>query len=240
MLTHPKCLCYYGCRVRTYFGGKERITVKNIKTKKTKAGIIFPVLGLAALSAGVLVGPAVNTNAATSTGTSTVSVTVGAVIGIGVTNVNINMPSPAPTGSFATGTGTVSVATNDSTGYSVYLTSNSTTDTSLTHTNGTSTIASIGSIQTISGSTTMFGTMNTWGWSNNGTAFNPIVTKGTKSTTAKPTLYRKTNAASTTADNSTLTIGVTGDSTLTAGTYSGTLLLTAIPNSDSTNIALYE
>lgn len=213
----------------------------NIKSKTKKAGLVFPVLGLAALSAGLLVGPIQDTNAATDSQTTVVTVNVGAVIGLGVDNITVNLPSPSPAGSFATGTGTVSVETNDSTGYSVYLTSNSTTSTSLDHqsVSGAS-IASISSIETVSGATTKFATNNTWGWSSNGTTFNPVVTKGTKSTTAKPTLYRRTNTAATTADDSTLTIGVTGDSTLTAGTYTGTLLLTAIPNSDTTSIADFE
>ena len=224
------------------FGGIRKENTVNIKTKKTnKTGVFVPVLGFAALAAGLLVGPVQDTNAATDSNTSTVTVNVGAVVGLGVTDINVNMNAPAPTGTFATGTGTVSVTTNDVAGYSVYLTSNSTTSTSLDHTtvSGKS-IASIGAIETISGSTTKFSTMNTWAWSNDGETFNPIVTKGTKSTVAKPTLYRRTNTASASVDNSTLTIGVTGDSTLTAGTYTGTLLLTAVPNSDTTTLALYE
>ena len=58
--------------------------------------------------------------------------------------------------------------------------------------------------------------MNTWGWSNDGSVFHPVVVKGTKSTASIPTLYRRTSSSSAVADESTLTIGVTGDSTLTS------------------------
>ena len=203
--------------------------------------VALPVAGLLALSAGVVIGTAPKTNAATATDTTTVTVNVGAVVGIGVTDINVNMASPAPSGTFASGTGTVNVSTNDSTGYSVYLTSNSETSTALDHTTVSGAkINSIASTQTVSGVDGKFSTMNTWGWSKDGTTFYPIVVKGTKSTAAIPTLYRKTSTASTTADSSTLTVGVTGDSTLTAGTYTGTLLLTAITNSSTTTLQEYD
>ncbi len=214
----------------------------NIKTKKQNKAVLFlPVLGLAALTTGLVIGSAQNTSAATATATTVVTANVGAVVGIGVTDITINMSAPSPSGSFATGTGTVSVSTNDASGYSVYLTSNSTTSTSLDHTSVSgASIASIATNETISGSVTKFSAMNTWGWSNDGEVYHPVTVKGTKSTASIPTLYRRTNAPSTTADNSTLTIGVTGDSTLVSGQYTGTLLLTAIPNSNTAEIANYE
>ena len=213
----------------------------NIKIKKQNKGSLFlPVLGLATLVTGIAFGPAQNTSAATTSNT-TVTANVGAVISISATDIVVNMSSPAPTGTFATGTGTVSVTTNDISGYSVYLTSNSTTSTSLDHASVSgASIASIATNETISSLNTKFSAMNTWGWSNDGSVFHPVVVKGTKSTASIPTLYRRTSSSSAVADESTLTIGVTGDSTLTSGQYAGTLLLTAIPNSNTTEIANYE
>ena len=203
-------------------------------------------MGLAALSSAVLVGAAPATNAASDAQTSQVTVTVGSVIGLGVSNIEFGLNAPAVDGTFASGTGTVAVKTNDVTGYSVYLTSNSTTSTSLDHaTVSSSKINSISSNQVINSGHPKFdnaSSASTWGWSNDGTNFRPVVVKGTKSTAAISTLYRKTNtyATSSTGDQSTLTVGVTGNSSLVSGSYTGTLLLTAITNSDSATICTHD
>ncbi|MBR1801714.1 hypothetical protein IJ768_00590 [Candidatus Saccharibacteria bacterium] len=212
------------------------------KNRNIKKGFVaLPVLGLAAISSALIFGATPSTNAASSTATSQVTVTVGSVIGIGATDISFTLSSPSTTGTFASGTGTVAVKTNDVSGYSVYLTSNSTTSTSLDHESvSTSKINSISSTQTISGSTTTFSTADTWGWSKDGSTFYPVVTKGTKSTAAIPTLYRKTSVPALTNDESTLTIGVTGTSSLVSGDYTGTLLLTAITNSDTTTLQQYD
>ena len=198
------------------------------------------MLGLAALSSMVALGATPSTNAESSS-TTKVTVNVGSVIAISADDVTIDIASPSPVGVFATGTGNVDVVTNDVAGYSVYLTSNDETSTDLTHESADSSIASIDSTISVDGTTvTKFVTNNTWGWSNDGTAFNPVVAKGTKHSASATTLFRKTNTASAAADRSTLTIGVTADSTLTSGTYTGTLLLTAVPNSNTTELAAHD
>jgi hypothetical protein len=210
--------------------------------KKQERTLFFlGVFSLSALAAGLTAAPNLNANAATSTGSAIVTTNVGAVINMSVDNINVNLSAPSPSGIFATGTGKVNVQTNDPSGYSVFLTSNTTT-TSLNHdTVSSASIASISSKQTISGTTTKFSTMNTWGWSNDGKNFFAVQPKGqlNNQTAGSTTRYRNTTAASTSVDTSTLTIGVTGNSSLVAGQYTGTLLLTAIPNSNTTEIANY-
>lgn len=218
---------------------------KNKYHKKTLGEklIFLPALGIAALSSAVILGAAPKSFATgtTDSATALVTVDVSSAISITAEDISIDVNAPSPTGTFATGTGDVTVMTNDVSGYSVYLTSNSTTSTTLDHaTLSTPKISSIASSETISGATTKFATSNTWGWSNDGSTFYPIVVKGTKHSSSVTTLYRKTNAPSTAGDTSTLTIGATVDSTLTSGTYSGTLLLTAIPNGNTSVMCDYD
>jgi hypothetical protein len=204
-----------------------------------KKMLVLPVLGLAALSSLVALGATPSTNAATSA-TTKVTVNVGSVIAISAEDITIDVSAPSPTGIFATGSGNVEVVTNDVAGYSVYLTSND-ASTVLAHETAGDTIASIDSAITVDGTTvTKFATNNTWGWSNDSATFNPVVAQGTKHSADTTTLFRKTTTASATADSSTLTIGVTADSMLTSGTYTGTLLLTAVPNSNTTDLAVYD
>lgn len=216
---------------------------KNYHRKEGGKLILLPVAGLAVLSSVFALGAAPSTYADTSA-TSTVTVNVDAVISIGVTDIEFDLTAPSPAGTFASGTGTVNVKTNDKSGYSVYLTSNSTTSTSMDHESLSSAkIQTIASTQTINASHTAFdngSTASTWGWSNDGTTFYPVTVKGTKSTASVPTLYRQTNAASPAGDSSTLTVGVTGNSALPSGKYTSTLLLTAIPNSNTATIADYD
>ncbi len=211
--------------------------MKNNKNFHTKM-IALLLFGLAVLSSSVALGATPSANAATSA-TPRITVNVGSVISLSAGDINIDVASPSPIGTFATGTGTVSVTTNDIAGYSVYLTSNDTT-TSLNHATAATKIDSISAATTINSSTTKFSTNNTWGWSKDGSVFYPVAAKGAKHSASVNTLYRKTAAAASTADASTLTIGATVDSTLTSGAYSGTLLLTAIPNSDATTLAVYD
>lgn len=230
-----------------YSGGNERIFTVSKKYKGNKKGLIaLPVMGLAAITSAVLVGASPATNAATSTDTSLVTVNVGSVIGINATDIEFDLATPGVDGTFVSGTGTVAVKTNDVSGYSVYLTSNSTTSTSLDHSSvSTSKINSISANQVINAGHPKFdnaSTASTWGWSSDGTNYRPIVTKGTASTAAISTLYRKTSTYATGAsgDQSTLTVGVTGNSSLVSGEYTGTLLLTAITNSDVATICTYD
>ncbi len=197
------------------------------KNNKINKLIMLPAFGIAALSSAVILGAAPSSYAAT-TATPKVDVTIGSVLAITAADIAINIASPSQAGVFATGTGTVNVATNNVSGYSVYLTSN-TTATTLDHESvSASKIASIASAQSVSGTGAKFSTANTWGWSKDGTNFNPISAKGTAQGTS--TLYRQTSAPSPSGDASTLTIGVTANTSLTSGKYTGTLLLTAVGN----------
>lgn len=242
-MTIKKILCYYKIRVGIFWR-YERDTVRKNKNNKNKLGgkaIILSTLGLAALSSAVVFGATPNSFAATDV-TAEVTVNVGSVIAITAEDIDIDISAPSPAGVFATGAGQVSVATNDSEGYSIYLTSNDEFLTSLDHeTIATSKIESIATSETISGATTKFATNNTWGWSNDGSVFYPVQAKGTHNDELHSaiTRYRETNGPSSNGDVSTLTVGATVDSTLTSGTYSGTLLLTAIVNSIP-NMCAYE
>lgn len=187
-------------------------------------------MGIVALSSALVFGGSSNSYADDSV-TAQVSVDVRSVISIMAEDITIDISSPSPSGVFATGTGQVTVNTNTPHGYSVFLTSDSTSSTTLDHESvETSKINSIASAETISGSTTKFSTNNTWGWSNDGVVFYPIRAKGTMDNGARKTRYRETNEASPAGDTSTLTIGATVDSRISSGVYTGTLLLTAIPN----------
>jgi hypothetical protein len=214
--------------------------VKRSYTKIKNKKLLLPVLGLAMLGSAVLIG-ATPSSYASDSATSEVTVNVGTVISITAEDITIDMSAPSPTGTFATGTGQVSVKTNDVNGYSVYLTSNSTTSTTLDHESvATSKINSIATSETVGGATTKFATNNTWGWSKDGSVFYPVLAKGEKDgINDGVTLYRTTDAPSPSGDTSTLTIGATVDSTLTSGAYTGTLLLTAVSNSNGTEICTY-
>ena len=68
---------------------------------------------------------------------------------------------------------------------------------------------------------------NGWGWSNNATQFNPVKATGTTDNSA---VFSRTTAATPTGDNKTLTIGASATTSVPSGTYSNTLLLTAVTN----------
>ena len=198
----------------------------NNKNHKNKL-MLLPAFGIAALSSAVILGAAPASYADTSA-TAKVTVNVGAVLAVTAEDITINISAPSPTGVFATGTGTVSVSTNNATGYSVYLTS-STGATTLDHeTVATSKINSITEAQSVSGTGAKFSTANTWGWSNDGENFKPVMASGTAN--GASTLFHQTSAPTPSGDSSNLTIGVTANSALTSGKYNGTVLLTTITN----------
>lgn len=189
--------------------------------------VLLPAFGVAALSSAVILGAAPASYADTSA-TAKVTVDVGAVLAVTAEDITINIASPTPTGVFATGSGAVTVTTNNVSGYSVYLTSN-TSATTLDHeTITTSKINSITEAQSVSGTGAKFSTVNTWGWSNDGENFKPIMASGTAN--GASTLFHQTSAPTPGGDSSNLTIGVTANSSLTSGKYKGTILLTAITN----------
>lgn len=214
--------------------------MNNNHNKKQEKAILFLLsMSLTAISAGLFATPISGANAETSNKT-TITANVSPVISLSTSNIEVNLGAPTPTGTFASGSGTVAAATNDSNGYSIFLTSDSSSTTVLKHTDiSSASINTLTSDQVIGGSKTMFDTMNTWGWSNDGVNYHSVLTKGTKngSTSTGTTLFKKTQTPS--VDNNTLTIGVTGNSTLVAGQYTGTLLLTAIPNSNTSELMNY-
>ena len=242
-----------------YSGGNERnITVgykiKNHRKVSNKL-IALPVLGLASLAMLIAFGATTNVNAdtcpaATCSDTTTVQVTVGSVISLATPDkISISMAVPSSDGTFASGSGNIGVSTNDTSGYSVYLTGVSGGNTELRHsdyngTTNTSKLTTITSSQTIA-TGEKFSSNNTWGWSANASDYYPLQAYGQKHTATVTTRFankdESTISKSCTVDGtaysnyecSTLTIGATGDTSLLAGTYTGTILVTAVPNSYS-------
>ena len=223
--------------------------IKNHR-KVSNSLIALPVLGLAAIAATVAVGATDNVNAdtcpaSTCSDTTTVTVNVGAVISLSTPDkITVNMSIPTTNGTFASGTGEVGVSTNDSTGYSVYLTGTNGGNTNLTHESvSSSKFATLSAAETVA-SGGKFATANTWGWTEGagGTTYYPLQAYNTQNTAAAKTrfIYK---SASTIGKNtctvnplanyecSVLKIGATGNTSLTAGTYTGTILVTAVPNS---------
>lgn len=225
--------------------------IKNHRKVSNKL-IALPVLGLAAIAATVAVGATGNANAdtcpaATCSDTTTVKVVVGAVISLATPEkIDVNMAIPTSSGTFASGSGEIGVSTNDATGYSVYLTGISgDANRRLVHESVTSSYFSPISGKETPGSGGKFSTANTWGWSDNGTDYYPLQAYGAKNTsTVKTRLTNKSastigksctfnGSAQTNYECTTLTIGATGNTSLTAGTYTGKILVTAVPNSYS-------
>jgi len=128
--------------------------------------------------------------------------------------------APSPSGKEAKGEITINVTTDNPSGYSLYL---STIDvsTTLTHANGTDTIAMT--------SNTVAGTLlsNTWG-------YNKGLASITSTFLAVPppasTAIISSSADPITNDKTTVTIGVKADTTLPSGLYSNTVVFTAITN----------
>ena len=222
--------------------------------------VALPVLGLVAIAATVVFGTAGNVNAdtcpaATCSDTVTVQVTVGAVISLSTPDrILVDMAIPTSSGVFASGSGEIGVSTNDSTGYSVYITGTSgDTNRRLTHESVSSSyFAPISGDQTVA-SGGKFSTNNTWGWSGDTAAtkvYHPLLAYGathSSSTTTRfvyktaSTIGKNTCTVSPIANYecSNLYIGATGNTSLTAGTYTGTVLITAVPNS-SASISSFE
>ena len=229
----------------------------NNHRKVSEKLIVLPVLGLATITAGVVFGTNINVNAdtcpaSTCSDTTTVEVTVSPVISLATPDaIEVSMGIPTSSGVFASGSDLVGVSTNDSAGYAVYITGVSGGNTDLRHseyaTNSAkfSTVASDQSVDT-SSSSAKFGTNNTWGWSGDTTttkSFHALQAYGQKHTASVTTRFVNKTAStvgdtctmgSTTYSNyecSTLYIGATGDNSIVAGTYTGEILLTAVPNS---------
>ena len=196
-----------------------------IKKQKPTNKVIKIVSGMLAASLfamPVLLLNGAPTSAASQSATTTVNVTIDPVISI-TASPNIEMDiTPTTSGQFRTANGNVVISTNNVKGYTTYITSN-TTETSLKQPAATGVSAVI---PTVSASgTTISG--NGWGWSNDASQFNPVKATGT---TDNSTVFSRTTSATPTGDNKTLTIGASATTSVPSGTYSNTLLLTAVTN----------
>ena len=194
------------------------------KQKPTNKGIkiVSGMLAASLFAMPVLLLNGAPTSAASQSATTTVNVTIYPVISI-TASPNIEMDiTPTTSGQFRTANGNVVISTNNVKGYTTYITSN-TTETSLKQPAAAGVSAVI---PTVSASgTTISG--NGWGWSNDASQFNPVKATGT---TDNSTVFSRTTAATPTGDNKTLTIGASATTSVPSGTYSNTLLLTAVTN----------
>ncbi len=194
------------------------------KQKPTNKGIkiVSGMLAASLFAMPVLLLNGAPTSAASQSATTTVNVTIDPVISI-TASPNIEMDiTPTTSGQFRTANGNVVISTNNVKGYTTYITSN-TTETSLKQPAATGVSAVI---PTVSASgTTISG--NGWGWSNDASQFNPVKATGT---TDNSTVFSRTTSATPTGDNKTLTIGASATTSVPSGTYSNTLLLTAVTN----------
>ena len=194
---------------------KQKSTNKSIK-------IVSGMLAASLFAMPVLLLNGAPTSAASQSATTTVNVTIDPVISI-TASPNIEMDiTPTASGQFRTANGNVVISTNNVKGYTTYITSN-TTETSLKQPAAAGVSAVI---PTVSASgTTISG--NGWGWSNDASQFNPVKATGT---TDNSTVFSRTTSATPTGDNKTLTIGASATTSMPSGTYSNTLLLTAVTN----------
>lgn len=194
------------------------------KQKPTNKGIkiVSGMLAASLFAMPVLLLNGAPTSAASQSATTTVNVTIDPVISI-TASPNIEMDiTPTASGQFRTANGNVVISTNNVKGYTTYITS-STTETSLKQPAAAGVSAVI---PTVSASgTTISG--NGWGWSNDASQFNPVKATGT---TDNSTVFSRTTSATPTGDNKTLTIGASATTSMPSGTYSNTLLLTAVTN----------
>ena len=194
------------------------------KQKPTNKGIkiVSGMLAASLFAMPVLLLNGAPTSAASQSATTTVNVTIDPVISI-TASPNIEMDiTPTTSGQFRTANGNVVISTNNVKGYTTYITS-STTETSLKQPAAAGVSAVIPTVST--SGTTISG--NGWGWSNNATQFNPVKATGT---TDNSTVFSRTTSATPTGDNKTLTIGASATTSMPSGTYSNTLLLTAVTN----------
>ena len=157
----------------------------------------------------------------------TVSAVIETVLAITAPDkLDLNL-TPSSSGTLATSDATVNVSTNNSTGYTLSM-STTTDNTALTHTNGTNSINSTSS--PVSSSTAL--SSNTWGWYPSSLATNPGGSNyqfaAIPSLSSAYTL--KSTDAMSTNDETTVSFGVMADTSIPAGSYSNTITFTAIAN----------
>ncbi len=177
----------------------------------------FTLLGAMAFA---LFSPVVATNAANTLRTSTTA-QVNAVISLTVPSADdydFGTITPTAAGQFASKSGTVQVKTNSINGYKLYI-SNNTSETRMVSTGSDTFITACGANVT---SSTM--AANTWGYSTNGTNYNPISASNTQ-------IGEKTSPLTQTSPYShTVHIGLKVASNLKAGVYMNTVKFTALTN----------
>lgn len=149
---------------------------------------------------------------------SEVNLTINPVLSINATESLDLEVVPTAAGVFTSGDIAVDVITNDATGYSLYLSSNS-AETALVN---SVTSANIPTVSAAVSSTDM--AKNTWGFSL-GDKYNPVPASGSAQR------IKKTAAPATTSDTTSVSIGAKVDTSIPSGAYSNTLLFTAIANS---------
>ena len=201
-----------------------------MKTNETKMGIEMKELVLTAgtflsfLILGMLVfsffSPTIKTNAANSD-TVHVSATINPVLSVAVSasEISIGTVNPNTDGVFASKSGTVTVSTNDTAGYKLYISSN-TSDVNLTSSTTDTPIAPCASNVT---SSTM--AKDSWGYSiNSGSTFNPI-------TSSNVQIKNWSGIAGGTTDTPlTVYFGAKISTATKAGTYSNVVKFTGIVN----------
>ena len=157
----------------------------------------------------------------------TVSAVIETVLAITAPDkLDLNL-TPSSSGTLATSDATVNVSTNNSTGYTLSM-STTTDNTALTHTNGTNSINSTSS--PVSSPTAL--SSNTWGWYPSSLATNPGGSN--YQFAAIPSLSSayplKSTDAMSTNDETTVSFGVMADTSIPAGSYSNTITFTTIAN----------
>lgn len=150
-------------------------------------------------------------------GTYNANVHYGDLISLSIaTSGNINIPiTPASEGTLATGTGTVTVTSTDVMGYKLYIRALNNTD---MNNNGTLLPAS-------ANATAANLAVNTWGY--NTDASNNFV-----GVSLNDVLIRSVTTPASTGSVTTITYGIKLDLTKPAGSYTTTVVYTAVPQTD--------
>ena len=194
-------------------------TERKINTIWNNVGAFIAFSMFSAISFA-MISPAPNTSAADTLTTKTNAV-VNGVISVTApadSDYAFGTITPTDSGTFASKTGTVSVKTNNITGYKLYISTNTsevrmTADGSDTYINSCAANVSSSSMAA-----------NTWGYSTDGTTFNPITASNVQIGQQASPLTK------TSAYTHSVTIGMKVSNTLKAGTYSNVVKFTAITN----------
>ena len=143
-------------------------------------------------------------------------------------NLDLNI-MPSSTGALTSGEVEVNVTSNNATGYTLSM-SASTDNTALTNTETSDTINST----TNASESPNTLSANTWGWYPSSLSTNPGSSTGNYQFIAIPAVSSaatvKTTAAPSTNDISTVSFGVSVDTSIPAGTYANTVVFSAIAN----------